>query len=156
MVFLLHDINDIFLEVRQSLFLGSHLGWPSQQTSVFDVPAHGASRALCIMPQQSLASSACPAMCCIVLCMQSAKMSRYANVPAIYSDCIFVIFMLTWIASRCIYFPFFIIRSTLFESAVSRATTTHISLVAVCAPCPNCRRCPSWLCNKRICLRSRS
>ena len=52
--------------------------------------------------------------------LQSAKMARYAGATALLPDSIFVTFMLTWIASRCIYFPFFIIRSTLFESAVNR------------------------------------
>ena len=52
-------------------------------------------------------------------CMQSAKMARYAQTPRIVPDAIFVVFMLSWIASRCIYFPFYIIHSTLFESTVS-------------------------------------
>ncbi len=47
-------------------------------------------------------------------------MARYAQTPRIVPDAIFVVFMLSWIASRCIYFPFYIIHSTLFESTVSQ------------------------------------
>ena len=57
--------------------------------------------------------------------VQAAKMARYAKAPRILPDALFVVFMLSWIASRCIYFPFFIIRSTLFESPVSTDTHCH-------------------------------
>jgi hypothetical protein len=125
MVFLLHDINDIFLEVRWRVVAFNPLPCVSSDqcveshrsnTTVFDVPANSACDSLL----HHAAGTARRLMFCMLHGMQTAKMVRYAGVTALLPDTIFVMFMLTWIASRCIYFPFFIIRSTLFESAVSR------------------------------------
>jgi len=45
--------------------------------------------------------------------LESAKMTRYAGARHA-PDILFVAFMLSWIASRCLYFPLVIIRATLF------------------------------------------
>lgn len=46
--------------------------------------------------------------------MECAKMARYTGVPLV-PDVFFVIFMLSWIATRCIAYPLVVIRATLID-----------------------------------------
>ena len=46
--------------------------------------------------------------------LESAKMSRYAESRRM-PDVLFAVFVVTWIASRLIYFPFWVIRSVYYE-----------------------------------------
>ena len=47
--------------------------------------------------------------------LELAKLARYARVPALGHAC-FIVFTITWFASRVFYYPAVLIRSTLFES----------------------------------------
>ena len=46
--------------------------------------------------------------------MEAAKMARYCGKPSLCTA-LFIVFMLSWFASRIYYFPVYIIRSCLTE-----------------------------------------
>ena len=51
--------------------------------------------------------------------MEAAKMARYCGKPSLCTA-LFIVFMLSWFASRIYYFPVYIIRSCLTEPITVR------------------------------------